>query len=232
MGERLFRCQVRRAQFLPEFTHEQADITVILAHHFPRRGREKDQAPFRSVDRRQTRRRGSEAALEGILPSRVNHRDLHAHAATVQLAQDRIEADAITTDFRLGPDLRVDGNKIALALDLDAVSAEVHEGGRTGVELGIEGVQGRLDVLSPQIFAQVDVEIASPQLFREEAPILHDRRQGTLGIGVAAVGDEQGKPPPGSDRVLGQAGPHRQQQFAQREECQKDQHAASADAAA
>nr|WP_244625505.1 hypothetical protein [Methylobacterium mesophilicum] len=232
MRERLFRGEVRSAQLLPELTHEQADVTVLLADHLSGRGREQDQAPFRSVDRRQPRRRGSEAAFEWILPSRVDDRDLHAHAAPVQLAQDRIEADAITTNFCLGPDLRVYGDQKALALDLNTVSAKVDESGRAGVQLGVERVQGRLDILPPQVLAQIDIEIASTQLLRDQAPVLHDRRQRSLRIGIAAVCDEEGEAPSGPDRVLSLSGPYREKHYAQCEECQKDQHAASADAVA
>ena len=72
----------------------------------------------RAVRRDHRRKAGGEAAepaLERIAPGGIDQRDLDAGAAVVDFAQHRLEAEAVAADVRLGPDLGIDRDHVALA---------------------------------------------------------------------------------------------------------------------
>src|SRR5882757_10370200 len=64
----------------------------------------------------------AETALERVAPRGVDQCDLDAGAAAVDFAEDRFQADAVAANIRLGPDLRIDRDQVALAGGLNAES--------------------------------------------------------------------------------------------------------------
>src|SRR6185503_8962594 len=77
--------------------------------------RRKDhQRTGRSVDWRETGGHRAKAALERIWARSIDNSDLYPRTMRIHVLEDRVHADAVTPNVRLGPDLRVDGDDVGL----------------------------------------------------------------------------------------------------------------------
>ena len=115
--ERLLGHQVGNANFLEQFLHEQAVVAAIVGDDGTERRRIHHQRSVRRDHRRKAGGKAAEPALERIAPGGVDQGDLDAGAAAVDFAEHRLQAEAVAANIRLGPDLGVDRDHVALAAD-------------------------------------------------------------------------------------------------------------------
>ena len=102
----------------------------------------------------------------------VDQGDLDAGAAAVDFAQHRLQAEAIAADIRLGPDLGVDRDHVALARRLDAESAEENQRDRAGLDASVELVEGAAHLLAGQVFADFDIETVALEFVGDVAGVV------------------------------------------------------------
>ena len=195
--ESLFGRQSRRAKLTDEFVDEQAMLAAGVVDDGARRRGVHHQRAGRGIDRGKSGRHRPKAPLERISPRRIEHGDLDLGAAAVHLLEDRIETDAVAAHVRLGPDLSVDRNDVALPRRLDGVAAEEHQGDRAGLDLAVEAIEGACASPSFERFSATSTSKpmpVSPQLVGQGAGVLQRLLQRGIGIGIIRIADDQGQP--------------------------------------
>ena len=151
----------------------------------------------RGIDRSKSGRHRPKAPLERISPRRIEHGDFDLGAAAIHLLEDGVETDAVAADVRLGPDLSIDRNDVALPRRLDGVAAEEHQGDRAGLDLAVEAIEGasssRLSKGSPQHRRRSRCLACRNSSARARASF-SGSFNGEFGIGIIGIADDQGQP--------------------------------------
>ncbi len=191
--ERLLRHQVGDADFLEQLLHEQAVIAAIVGDDGRERRRIHHQRTVRRDHRRKAGRKAAEPALERVAPGGVDQGDLDAGAAAVDLAQHRLQAEAVAANIRLGPDLRIDRDHIALAVRLDAEAREENQRDRAGLDLAVELVEGAAHRVAGQVFADIDGEAVALEFVGDVAGVVDRLLQRRFGVRIFRVADDQRK---------------------------------------
>ena len=148
---------------------------------------------------RQAGRKAAEPALERVAPGGIEQGDLDAGAAAVDVAQHRLEAEPVAADVRLGPDLRVDRNHVALAIRLDAEAGEEDQGDRARLDLAVQPLEGAAHAVAGQVFADIDTEAVALELVGDVAGVVDRLFQRRLGVRIFRVADDQRKTFAGSE---------------------------------
>ena len=189
--ENLLGGQIRDAQLLDELADKQAVWPAALIDHLARRSGVHRERPVRRIERGEPRRRRPKATLERVASGRIDNDDLYFGAFALHLRQQRIEADAVPPDLRLGPDLGVDGNQIGLPRDLDAIAAEIEQGHHAGADLADEGIDRALHIFPADILFEVDIEFGSTKLVGKRAGIADRGGKRRAGIRIVCVSNQE-----------------------------------------
>ena len=150
--------------------------------------------PFGAITGARPAEKAAEPALERIAPGGVDQGDLDARAAAVDFAQHRLQAEAVAANIRLGPDLGVDRDHVALAAGLDAEPAEENQRDRAGLDASIEAIEGAAHRVAGQIFSDLDVEAVALELVGDVAGVVDRLFERRFGVGIFRVADHQRKP--------------------------------------
>ena len=102
--------------------------------------------------------------------------------------------EAVAADIRLGPDLGVDRDHVALAVGLDAVSAEENQRDRAGLDPSVEAIEGVAHRVAGQVFADLDVEAVALEFVGDVAGVVDRLLQRRFGVGIFRVADHERKP--------------------------------------
>ena len=183
--------QIRDAELLDELADKQAVWSAALIDHLARRSGVHRERAVRRIERGEPRCRRPKATLERVASGRIDNDDLYFGAFALHLRQQRIEADAVPPDLRLGPDLGVDGNQIGLPRDLDAISAEIEQGHHAGADLADEGIDRALHIFSADILFEVDIEFGSTELVGKRAGIADRGGKRRAGIRIVCVSNQE-----------------------------------------
>ena len=189
--QRLLGHQIGGADFLEQFLHEQAVVAAIVRDDRRQRRRIHHQCTVRRDHRREPGRKAAETAFERVAPGGIDQGDLDAGAAAVDLAQHGFEAETVAADVRLGPDLRIDRDHVALAARLHAEAREENQRDRTRLDLAVQAIEGAAHGLAGQVFTDIDTESVALELVGDFARIVDRLLQRRLGVRVFRVADHQ-----------------------------------------
>src|SRR5205085_2874730 len=124
-------------------------------------------------------------------PASIDQRDLDAGAAAVDLPQHGLEAETVTADVRLGPDLGINRDHVALAARLHAKAGEEYQRDRARLDLAIQALESAVHLLAGQVLADIDIETVALELFGDVARIVDRLLQRRLGVRIFRVADDQ-----------------------------------------
>ena len=125
------------------------------------------------------------------MPRRVDDGDFDLGTLVGHIAEDFVEAEAVTSNVALVPNLCVYWNEIALPAGLDSEPAEENQGSRGRFDFAIKPVERRLHRLLGEVFADIDVKTLVAQLRAEGAGVADRLRQRRVRSGIGRIADEE-----------------------------------------
>src|SRR4029077_14774664 len=143
--------------------NEQAVIAAVVRDHGAERRRIHHERSIRRDHRRQAGGKAAEPALVWIASGSVDQGDLDAGAAIVDLVEHRLQAEAVAADVRLGPDLSIDRDQVALAVGLDAKAAEEDQRDAARLDVAVQTVESLPHSVAGQVVTDIDGEAIALQ---------------------------------------------------------------------
>jgi hypothetical protein len=147
------------------------------------------ESPFRRVQCGEAGFGLAETTLERVLPRSIENDDLRLRSLLMHFGQHCIEADTISRNVALAPDLSVDRDKIVLSRNLKSEAAEVEKGGRPGADFADEGIDRTLHIRPAHVLLDLHVEVKSAKLPRERAGIVDRRGKRRTCVGIVGISD-------------------------------------------
>ncbi len=180
-----------RAQLLDQLADEKAAGARPIIDQFPGRGREDGQRVFRRIDRCEPGRNRSKPALVWISSCRVDDDEFYFRAFPVDIRNHVIEANSILPNVALSPELSVDGDKIGLSRNLNAVAAEVEQCRHAGANPACKSIHRALHIRLADILLEIDRKSGSMKLLGKGARILDRCGKRRAGVGIICVPNHQ-----------------------------------------
>src|SRR5205823_6977970 len=139
-------------------------------------------------------------AVDAVAPGGIDQRDLDDGGAAVDLAQHGVEAEAVPADVRLGPDLGIDRDHVALAARLHAEAGEEYQRDGARLDLAVQALEGAAHLLGGQVLADIDIETVALELFGDVARVVDRLLQRGLGVRIFRVAVDKRIALTGSER--------------------------------